>query len=117
MMKNPGICSKGFPKPLRNQSMLINDNGYPLYRRRNNPDHHRIPNAPINHNNQWVVPYNPWLLLKYKSHINVELCAGLASIKYIFKYICKGVDMASVRVTNTNADGEAQYDEIEAHIS
>lgn len=36
--------------------------------------------------NEWVVPYNPYLCWKYKSHINVEVCGGLNSVKYIDKY-------------------------------
>jgi hypothetical protein len=46
--------------------------------------------------NRHVVPYNPWLLLRYKSHINVEYCASIKAIKYIYKYIYKGSDQATV---------------------
>ena len=109
-------CSKGFPKAFINDSVLINDGGYPSYRRRDNTAND-VAQLRVGHTNQWVVPYNPWLLQKYGCHINVEMCAGIAAIKYIFKYICKGVDMANVRVTNANEDGELQYNEIDAHIS
>ena len=36
-----------------------------------------------------MVPYNPWLLLMFDSHINVEMCSTVKACKYIFKYIFK----------------------------
>ena len=46
--------------------------------------------------NEWVVPYNPYLCWKYQSHINVEACQGLGTVKYIHKYMHKGPDRATV---------------------
>jgi hypothetical protein len=48
--------------------------------------------------NRWVVPYNPYLLLKYDCHINVEICTSVKSIKYLYKYVYKGHDRAEVQV-------------------
>ena len=45
-----------------------------------------------------VVPYNKFLLEKYKCHINVEYCASIQSIKYIFDYIYKGSDRAFCKI-------------------
>ncbi|KAI8560954.1 hypothetical protein RHMOL_Rhmol04G0296600 [Rhododendron molle] len=39
-----------------------------------------------------VVPYNAYLSRKYNSHINVEVCLGIKSVKYIHKYIYKSHD-------------------------
>ena len=33
--------------------------------------------------------YNPWLLLVFDSHINVEICSGIRACKYLFKYVLK----------------------------
>ena len=48
--------------------------------------------------NTWVVPYNPYLLLKYNAHINVELCSTVKSVKYLYKYIYKGYDCADTEI-------------------
>ena len=61
--------------------------------------------------NRWVVPYNEWLLRKYKAHVtvNVEICASVKGIKYLYKYVTKGVDRA--RVAFREASEEAHSDE------
>jgi len=75
--------------------------------------------------NSWVVPYNPFLTLKYNAHINVELCSTVKSVKYLYKYIYKGYDCANVIInvgtekniqTNdenlTNNNSNILYDEV-----
>jgi len=52
-------------------------------------------------NNQWIVPYNPYLSLKFNCHINVEICSSTRSVKYLFKYVYKGHDCANVAVTES----------------
>jgi hypothetical protein len=83
-----GVCSKGFPKEFRDNSFL-SDTAYPLYMRRDNGRTLQVRRIKLDN---WVVPYNPWLLLKFGSHINVEICSSVKSIKYIFKYVFKGHD-------------------------
>ena len=48
--------------------------------------------------NRWVVPYNPYLLKKYKAHINVHVCTSIRAVKYLYKYIHKGHDRAAIEV-------------------
>lgn len=102
-------CTKNYPKSFQNET-LANKDGYPLYRRRNNGNSASVRNKVID--NTWVVPYNPYLLLKYNCHINVEVCATIKSVKYLFKYVYKGYDCASVRITERNSN----FDEIQKHI-
>ncbi|GBN52142.1 hypothetical protein AVEN_1229-1 [Araneus ventricosus] len=59
--------------------------------------------------NRWVVPYNPWLLKKFNAHINVEVCASVKSVKYLYKYVYKGHDVASVKIQK---EGALDHDEI-----
>lgn len=49
--------------------------------------------------NRWVVPYNKWLSQKYNCHINVEVCASIEAVKYIYKYVYKGPDRAQVEIS------------------
>jgi len=51
---------------------------------------------------RWVVPYNPYLSQKYNAHINVEVCATVSSIKYVYKYVYKGHDRANIAVESEN---------------
>lgn len=46
-----------------------------------------------------MVPYNTYLSQRYNAHINVEVCATVKSVKYIYKYIFKGHDRAQVQIT------------------
>ncbi|PIO58097.1 hypothetical protein TELCIR_20472, partial [Teladorsagia circumcincta] len=89
-----GFCSKRFPKPLRHQTSVEPD-GYPLYRRRN------LFPAEINgvpYSDEWVVPTNPYLILKYNCHINMEICGMISAVKYLYKYIYKGPDRANINI-------------------
>ncbi len=44
--------------------------------------------------NRWVVPYNPYLTMQYKCHINDEVCSSITVVKYLYKYVYKGHDYA-----------------------
>ncbi|XP_035835819.1 uncharacterized protein LOC110888316 [Helianthus annuus] len=106
-------CSKGFPKKFQDHSTL-DSNGFPLYRRRD--DGSFVLKNKIQLDNRSVVPYNKKLLKRYQAHINVEWCNQAASIKYLFKYINKGPDRATVAVVPSNNENEqAENDEIKEY--
>ncbi|XP_023731646.2 uncharacterized protein LOC111879418 [Lactuca sativa] len=96
-------CSKNFPKQFCNHSS-VDQNGFPLYRRRN--DGHFVEKSGVRLDNRNVVPYNKYLLKRYQAHINIEWCNQGSSIKYLFKYINKGPDRATVAVVPTNNECE-----------
>ncbi|GBM60033.1 hypothetical protein AVEN_147596-1 [Araneus ventricosus] len=52
---------------------------------------------------QYIVPYNPWLIKKFNDDINVEVCAYVKSVKYLYKYVYEGLDAASVRLQSSNS--------------
>nr|XP_009763055.1 PREDICTED: uncharacterized protein LOC104215018 [Nicotiana sylvestris] len=100
-------CKFHYPRPFSNKSIQGKD-GYPIYRRRN--DGKTVNVRGMNMNNQWVVPYNPYLLMRHNCHINVEVCSGVKGIKYLYKYIYKGHDGCAVYIESD--DGEKIVDEI-----
>lgn len=109
-------CSKRFPKELCDHTVFEPDFGYPKYRRR------RPAAASDEDPNQncWVVPYNPYLSAKYDAHINVEICANVKACKYIFKYVHKGSDWASLRIGRESEAGQDvgspdQVDEVQEY--
>lgn len=98
-----GKCKKDFPKSFIEETKE-NVNGYPLYRRRDNGTTitKRINGEFVYVTNQFIVPYNPFLLLYFRAHINVEICSSVRSIKYIHKYVYKGHDCCNIEVAVEN---------------
>lgn len=87
---NRNECKYHYPKPFQPETS-ISANGFPIYRRRFTEDHFPI-------NNRWIVPYNPYLLMRFQCHINVEICTSIIAVKYLFKYLFKGSDSALVEL-------------------
>ncbi|UYV81233.1 hypothetical protein LAZ67_20000416 [Cordylochernes scorpioides] len=88
-----------------------NNNGYPRYRRRDDGQTLVVGTHEVD--NRWVVPYNPYLLVRFNAHINVEVCASVKSVKYLLKYVYKGHDRAEVEVSVGGLDMESRaHDEI-----
>jgi len=93
-------CSKRFPKPYAEETVFRSEGGYPAYRR---PDDGRTALVRGHEvGNEFVVPYNPYLLAKYNGHINVEVCSTVKSVKYLYKYVYKGHDAATLAVWDRN---------------
>ncbi|CAK8531867.1 unnamed protein product [Lathyrus sativus] len=106
-MKNGHCKKKRYPKEFCEETRQGNDS-YPEYRRRFSDPIFLNRNKSID--NRWVVPYNPWLLLKYDCHINVEICSSIKSIKYLYKYVYKGPDRVAMEVhRGTGLDEIQQY--------
>ncbi|XP_076905295.1 uncharacterized protein LOC143561020 [Bidens hawaiensis] len=104
-------CSKKFPKKFTPHNS-IDSNGYPIYRRRDSGC--TVKKSAVDLDNRSVVPYNKTLLKRYQAHINVEWCNQAASIKYLFKYINKGPDRATVAVVD--ADNQDDQDKARDEI-
>lgn len=93
-----GKCTKHFPKSF-NSSTVIDDKGYPCYRRFDNGVYIEKNGVLLNNRYiykvnkelssmiyfyilnlililllfcRYVMPYNPWLLKEYHAHVNIE---------------------------------------------
>ncbi|XP_074374247.1 uncharacterized protein LOC141714638 [Apium graveolens] len=101
-----GKCMRHFPKRF-NGNTYFDDCGFPVYRRRNTGT--IINKKGINLENQYVVPYNRDLLLRFQCHINLEICNSSRSLKYLFKYCLKGYDTATMLLKKkSNKSGSEQ---------
>ncbi|GBN10028.1 hypothetical protein AVEN_33534-1 [Araneus ventricosus] len=100
-----GVCTKQYPKEFRGK-IGENINGYPMYQRKCT-ESVRVGRHDLD--NRWVVPYNPWLSKEFNAPINVEVRASIKSVKYLYKYVNKGHEAASVRFENENT---LDHDEI-----
>ena len=122
--KKTKCCEKKFPKQFSRFS-LHGESNYPVYRRRSPEDggfkanvYVRQQKKEIEIDNRWVVPYNPVLMMKYNAHINVELVASIAGIKYLFKYISKGNDLFKVILSPYYfVDKNGCFNDRKVHIS
>jgi len=109
---SPLQCQKRFPKPFCPVT-IIREDGYPEYCRRNDGRIFTVPKPgclreEVVRDNRWIVPYNPYLLRKFRSHINVEVCGTVQAVKYIHKYVYKGSDRTTAAVAATD-DEIARY--------
>jgi ATP-dependent DNA helicase PIF1 len=106
-----GKCSKRYPKSFSDETLPEVD-GYPVYRRRN--DGVTVHKHGHVFTNEHVVPYNPYLSRKYNCHINVEIATSITAVKYLFKYVYKGHDRASICIVNHQ--GSDEIDEISEYL-
>ncbi|XP_074336273.1 uncharacterized protein LOC141673427 [Apium graveolens] len=111
-------CIRHFPKKYCART-TFDDSGFPMYMRRRTNITVEIRKAELD--NQWVVPYNRDLLVKYQCHMNVEIYCHARSLKYLFKYCLKGHDRATVHVQRkrkrqANDTDEGGIDEINAYF-
>ena len=84
-----GKCSRCYPCAF-SQSIVVGDDGYPMYMQREGGRIIQVKGVMVD--NRWIVPFNPFLSMKYKAHINVEVCSIITTVKYLYKYVYKGHD-------------------------
>ena len=80
-MKKTKKCDKFYPKPFSPVTVVDEDKNRPIYRRRSPGQGGRQKKILrggkeylIDNSN--IVPYNKFLLLRFASHINVEICTS-----------------------------------------
>ena len=108
-----GKCTKKFPKEYQKDTVIDEDKSYPIYRRRSPEDGGQsAKKGGMNIDNRWVVPYNPYLSLRYNCHINVEIVISPKATKYVYKYVTKGPDRAMVLAEVGEENQQDACDEI-----
>lgn len=107
-------CTKFYPKKFETSTSIDSD-GYPCYKRHNSEV--SVHKFGINLDNRSVVPYNPFLLMRYQGHINTEYCNKSNAIKYLFKYVNKGPDRSNLEIRNGShiSHEAAPIDEIQRY--
>ena len=98
------ICDEHFPKEFQMDTVMTNGM-YPEYRRKSLEDGGRTHKMKVRGqhfrlNNRCIIPYNPFLSLKYNAHINVEVVISVSCVKYLYKYTCKDSDHVMIRLAN-----------------
>ena len=109
-----GQCTKKYPKEYQKQTSIDPDNNFASYRRRSPEDGGLQAVCPKTYriiDNSWVVPYCPFLSIRFDCHINIEFCVSPKATKYLYKYVTKGSDRAMVR-TIVEDENEKPRDEI-----
>ncbi|ONM31301.1 hypothetical protein ZEAMMB73_Zm00001d040413 [Zea mays] len=109
--KGHASCKNHYPRPFYDATLQGKDS-YPVYRRRDDGRKEKVRGFELD--NRWVVPYNPYLLWLFNCHINVEACRSIKAVKYMFKYIYKGHDRASV-VMRDASKADDDVDEIKQY--
>ena len=114
-----GKCTKNFPKEFCKKTVLDPDNTFPEYQRLAPEDGGRsivvnIKGKEFVIDNRWIVPFSPYLSLRFNCHINDELCVSPLAAKYLYKYVYKGEDRAMVKAQIDKGD-EVVKDEIEEY--
>ncbi|XP_028649272.2 uncharacterized protein LOC114645606 [Erpetoichthys calabaricus] len=106
------MCTKNFSKDF-NAETQENTQGYPIYGQRQG---RTAVVGKCDIDNHWIVPYNLWLSQKFNAHINVEVSVSIQCIKYLYKYVYKGHNAASIALHREPADDIFQHDEIQTFL-
>ena len=111
---NKKCCNKYFPQPFRSIATVNDKTGRAEYTRRKNGDNPTIRMRVNNQwksvriGNEWVVPYNPMLLMMFDCHICVDVVTATSCVKYVFKYCHKGDAFIRARIQGITSEVE-QY--------
>ncbi|XP_062202028.1 uncharacterized protein LOC133904555 [Phragmites australis] len=111
-----GQCSKYYPKEYCDKTTML-QNGYVRYARLKNGLTTKKNGIDID--NQFVVPHNVDLLVKYQAHINVERVNRDGLEKYMFKYFSKGFYCSKVGLSRRRSSVESSVpviDEIRDYL-
>jgi hypothetical protein len=95
-----GVCKKRYPWAFSEETTQGED-GYPIFRRQSDGQTFRKTPYGFAYDNRWVVPHNPYLTKMFNAHINVEVSVSIQRVKYLLKYIYKGLDCVVVVIASS----------------
>jgi len=107
-------CTRYYPQRERTSTLLCN--GFVKYRRvyARNGGHNTFKG-----NKQcgdgYVVPYNPYLLMLWNGHANVEYVVSTGTPAYVIKYVLKGNSKVFVEILKKGIDGNP-YVEVKGDV-
>ena len=110
---NKAACKDRFPKKYQNFTILA-EHAYPFYKRRSPSEgglkvqKYITGRGKVWCDNSWIVPYNAYLSKKYNCHINVEIPASLRVVQYLYKYVYKGPDIATISAELISSDNQSK---------
>ena len=55
------------------------------------------------------MPYNPYLLIRFNTYINVEVASNINAFKYLYKYVYKGPNRIIATVERGAVDEIKEY--------
>ncbi|XP_046393620.1 uncharacterized protein LOC124161349 [Ischnura elegans] len=105
MDRETGKCSKRYPRSA-NEVTHADRRGFILYRRPCDRTVEMGRNRVVT--DEWIVPYNPAVLLLMECHCNLEVATSQRVVKYLFKYINKGPDRARVAIVEDQSMDEVE---------
>ena len=125
-----GKCCRGFPKEYA-RATSIGEDGFPLYKRRPRAgaagfgrelprggcavplrqyaNSTIIARGGLKRDNNYMVPTSAVLLNKYRVHLNVEAVGSSSVVKYLHKYVFKGVERVYAGASDGGRDEVEEY--------
>jgi len=91
-----GKCKKQYARKFQSE-MVMDVNEYLIYWHKDTRC--TVLAHGVELDNCWVVPHNVYLSTKYDAHNNVEVCNNICVVKYLFKYVYKGHDCATIEIS------------------
>ncbi len=112
-----GKCKKQYPCKFQSETVM-DVNGYLIYWHIDMG--HTLLVHGIELDNRWVASHNVYLSTKYDAHINIEVCNNIHVVKYLFKYVYKGYDRATVEIScqsdNATKGNVVEINEIQKYL-
>ncbi len=89
------------------EEICFKSGSFPLYRRRDN--RRRLYRNSIVYNNRNIMPYSPYLSIRYNTYINIEVALNINIFKYLYKYVYKGPDRIAAVIDRKIVDKIKEY--------